>query len=314
MLQEREARRQAFAQEVGQAARHDHSAIGCGVCISGAEVAKVEASFGEVSPVDGDPNLFRIRLDDAGTPLGWSDTLVTLADGRVCSVCVVDGFVALLHVLDDASLSMFHRPIDAIEGETRFAVALLARAHAGVLGQDEIVEAAALLRGGKHRIITVGCIAAQFYDTVRDVDSLRALASFYATHGWPVPLDVVLYGGGRIHEYGGRLYADISPAPALRPRTHHEARHDQSFTSEATAGIEGHPVAGRVPWMRHAWGAVSTADCDASAEPWRRQALAAMAHLASGSFTNAQPAEGQALAELAAVEARQLAVQHLTAV
>jgi hypothetical protein len=78
-------------------------------------------------------------------------------------------------------------------------------------------------------------------------------------------------------------------------------------------GFERHPIAGRVPWMRHAWGAVITANCDKSAEPWRKQALAAMAHLAPGSFTNVLPDGRQALVALAGVEARQLAAPPLVA-
>ena len=311
ILQTREAQRQAFADEVGRATVRDHFETGCGVCVSGAEVTKVEASFGEVSGVDGQPNWFRIRLDDEGNPLGWSDTLVTLANGRLCSVCVIQGFVAALHILDDASLSLFHRPIGADEYEGQIAIDLLARAHAGVLSPDEIINTAAFLRYGKHRIITLGCIAAQFYDTIRDVDSLRSMASFYALHQQPVPLDIVLYGGGRISESEGRLYADIPAVPTREPRTPEEQR--QRFTFDATPGFERHPIAGRIPWMRHAWGAIMTANCDKSAEPWRKQALAAMAHLAPGSFTNVLPGGRQALVELAGVEARQLAAQHFIA-
>lgn len=311
ILQARETRRQNFTDEVGGATVRDHFETGCGICISGAAVAKVEASRGAVSGVAGQSSWFRIRLDDEADSLGWSDTLVTLANGRVYAACVVQGFIAALHVLDDTSVSLFHRPIGAQDYEGQAAIDLLARAHAGLLSQHEIIDAAALLRGGKHRIITMGCIAAQFYDSIRDVDSLRSMASFYAQHHQPVPLDIVLYGGGRISQSEGCLYANIPAVHARAPRTPDEQQ--RGFTFDATPGFERHPVAGRIPWMRHAWGAILTANCEKSAEAWRRQALDAMAHLAPGSFTNVSPAGRDALVALAAVDANHLAPQPLHA-
>lgn len=301
VLQTRQAQRQAYADEVGRATVRDHFETGCGICISGAQAAKVEASLGTVSDVDGQPNWFRIRLKDEPSRLGWSDVLVTMASGRIYCACVLQEFVAALHVVDETSVSLFHRPIGAYDYEGQMAIDLLAQAHAGLLSQDEIIDTAAFLRYGKHRIITLGCIAAQFYDTIRDVDSLRSMASFYASHNQPVPLDIVLYGGGSLRESEGRLYADIPAVAAREPRTYEEQR--RGFTFEATPGFDRHPVAGRIPWMRHAWGAVMTARCDRSAESWRKQALAAMAHLAPGAFSNFTPQGRATLVELAGIEA-----------
>ncbi|MGY1409207.1 MULTISPECIES: hypothetical protein [unclassified Luteimonas] len=309
ILQTREARRDAFAEQVGRATVRDHFETGCGICVSGADVVEVQASHGEVSPVEGEPNWFRIHLGDSSDSLLWSDTVVTLASGRLCSVCVVQEFVAAMHVLDETSISLFHRRIGADESQGRIAIDLMARANAGLLSQDEIIDAAMSLRDGKHRVITLGCIVAQFYDTIRDIDSLRSMASFYAQCGQPVPLDIVLYGGGRVFESGGRLYADIPAVPARTPRTRGEQR--QGFCFDATPGFDRHPLAGRVPWMRHAWGAVTTASCDKSAEPWRKQALAAMAHLAPGAFTGFLPAGRQALEELVGLETSALASQYV---
>lgn len=297
----REARRRAFAEEVGRATVRDHFESGCGICVSGADVARVEVSFGEQERLDGLPNWFRVWLGKESDSLAWSDALVTLANGRICSVCMVQGFVAALHVMDDTSLSLFHRPIGADEYEGQMAIELLAQAHAGLLSREEIINTAAFLRYGKHRIITLGCIAAQFYDAIRDVDSLRSMASFYASHVQPVPLDIVLYGGGTISESEGRLYADIPAVAARKPRTPEEQ--GQSFTFDPTPGFQRHPIAGRIPWMRQAWGAVVTANCDKSAEGWRKQALAAMAHLAPGAFTNVAPGGRQALLRLAGIKA-----------
>lgn len=296
----REANRKAFVDQVGMATVRDHFETGCGICVSGADVDKVEASFGVVSSVDEQPNWFRIKLKSGNADrLGWSDTLVTLADGRIVSVCAVNNFVAALHIIDETSLSLFHRPLGAAEYEGYEAISLLAKAHAGLLSQEEIIDTAAMLRHGKHRIITLGCIVAQFYDAIRDVDSLRSIAAFYAMNNQPVPLDIILYGGGTISDYGGRLYADIPEVAAREPRTLGESR--QSFTYQATPGFKKHPIAGRIPWMRQAWSAVATASCDASATNWRRRGLSAMEYLAPGTFTITRPEGRKALTELASI-------------
>ena len=302
--QAREDSRTTFAHAVDSATVRDHFETGCGVCVSGADVVQVQASFGEVSAVDGEPNWFRIRLDALSSDsLGWTDSLVTLADGRVVSVCAVNGFVAALHLIDATSLSLFHRPLGAAEHEGREAIDLLAQLHADLLNPQKIADAAASLQQGKHRTITLGCIAAQFYDTVRDVDSLRSLAAFYAVRQQPVPLDIILYGGGTLHDSDGRLYADI-PAVAAR-QAHSGQAQKQRFTSEPTPAFDRWPVAGRIPWMRQAWGAVATARCGASAADWRRQAMHAMEFLAPGLFTIVRPEGHEALARLSGMQARQ---------
>lgn len=294
----REARQEAFIEQVGGATVRDQFETSCGICVSGADVYKVEASFGGVSSTYEQPNWFRIDLESGNVNrLGWSDTLVTLADGRIVSVCAINRFVAALHIIDEASLSLFHRPLGAGEYEGQAAIRLLAQMHAGLLSPQKIIDAATMLRHGKHRIITLGCIAAQFYDAIRDVDSLRSIAAFYAMNYQPVPLDIILYGGGTISDYGGRLYANIPEVTTRKPRTTKESQ--QSFTYEETPGFEKHPIAGRIPWMRQAWGAVATASCDTSGLNWRRRALSAMEYLAPGTFTIIQPQGREALVELA---------------
>ncbi len=304
LKQAREDTRKAFVDEVASAAVRDHFETGCGICVSGTEDVQVQASFGEVSAVDGQPNWFRIRLDTVSSDsLGWTDALVTLADGRIVPVCAVNHFVAALHIINADSLSLFHRPLHAAEHEGKEAIDLLAQLQAGLLSPERIVDAAVKLRHGKHRIITLGCVAAQFYDAVRDVDSLRSLAAFYAMHHQPVPLDILLYGGGTLSDLDGRLYADI-PAVAARPaRTEQERQH--SFTCDPTPAFQRWPVAGRIPWMRQAWGAVETVQCDPSAADWRRQALSAMEFLAPGLFTIVRPEGHEALTRLAGIQTLQ---------
>ena len=119
--------------------------------------------------------------------------------------------VAALQILDAGAMSLLHRPIGADEDQGRQAIETLAQAHAGLLDLQSIIDNAAMLREGKHRIITLGCIAAQLYDGLRDVASLRSLAAWYAQQRLPVPLDIILYGGGTLDEVDGQLVADIAP-------------------------------------------------------------------------------------------------------
>lgn len=296
LLAAREARRVRYSDSVRSMDVRAHFETGCGLCVSGADVVGVEASFGEVSRVDENPNWFRLELED-NSSLGWSDVLVRTSDGRTYVTCAIKGFVTALSVLSETSVSVIQQPIGAHYAEAAMAIDLLARAHAGLISRDELIDNAIMIREGKHTIITMGCIAAQFYDLIRDVDSLRSMASFYASHQQPVPLDIILYGGGNISESDGRLYAEIPAVTARKPRTVEEGR--QAFTYAATPRVQRHPIAGRIPWMRQAWGAVETAGCDESAEGWRRQAIEAMRQLAPGAFTNVHPAGRDALEDLA---------------
>lgn len=302
----REARRRAFIDKVGNATVRDHFETSCGICVSGADVADVVASFGVPSRTYEQPNWFRIELTKpfGGENLEWSDALVTLADSRVVYVCAIHSFVAALHIVDATSISLLHYPIGAAPGEVHWAIELLAQLHADLLTTQEIIDSAAMLRQSKHRIITVGCIAAQFYDTIRDVDSLHSMAAFYAMNGQPVPLDIILYGGGTISEHEGRLYADIPAIAERKARTRQEAA--QRFTyMAATPEFKQHPIAGRIPWMRQAWGAIETARCDKSASGWQLQASAAMQYLAPGTFTVVAPEGREAIFALVGIKVDQ---------
>lgn len=285
LLTRRERLLREFQDEVGAATVRDHFETGCGICISGAGVAGVEVSSGRVERVDPGLDWFRVAPGDGDGARAWTDALVRLDDGRVVAACLLRDHIAALHVLDATTLSLLHRPIGAHERECDEAIALLACEHAGLLDREAVIRAAARYQRGEQRIPTVGCIAAQFHDSLRDVDSLNALAAFHATAGRPLPLDIALYAGLRIDDGGDGLFADI---PAGR-----------------TPPFDRYPIAGRIPWMRHAWGAVATTRCGPGAEAWRAQALAALAHLAPGAFTAVTAAGHDALRELAGIRVAQ---------
>jgi hypothetical protein len=300
--QARMARRQEYINRVGSATMRDHFETSCGICVSGADVAVVAASFGIPSRTYEQPNWFRIELNTPGNGdnLEWSDTLVTLADGRMVSVCAIKTFISALHIVDETSISLLHYPIGADPGESYWGIELLAQLHADLLTTQEIIDSAAMLRVGKHRIITVGCIAAQFYDAIRDVDSLHSMAAFYAMNNQPVPLDIILYGSGIIREHDGRLYTDIPAVAERKARTPQEA--SQRFTYMETPEFIDYPIAGRIPWMRQAWGAVETARCNENASGWQMLASATIKYLAPGDFTVSTPEGGEAMLNLAGIK------------
>lgn len=279
----------------------DHFETGCGICFSGAPVAKVQSSRGELSQDGLPPNWYRLRLSDEHDPLLWADIVIELADGDFAAACVVQNFITAMHVFEQGGVNLLHRPLFASADEGREVIDLLARLNAGTLTETEIINAAAMLRDGKHRVLTLGVVAAQFYDSIRDTDGLRSIASFYAKAGQPIPLDIVLFGGGRLFARGDVLVADIPATVDRQPRSAIER--ERGYTYHATPAIYQHPVAGRVPWMRQAWSAVATAECDDSAHAWRQEALAVLPHLGAGSFTLVRPEGREALAALAGVTA-----------
>ncbi len=280
----------------------NHFETGCGICFTGAPVELVQASRGWLTQDWLPPNWYRLNLSDVQDPLLWADVVVDLADGSVASACVVQNFVTAMHVFDQGEANVLHRPLYAGMQESRPAIDLLARLHAGTLTEVEIVDAAAMLRLGKHRVLTLGAVAAQFYDSVRDTQGLRSIASFYAQARQPIPLDIVLFGGGRLFETANGLVADIPATEDRQPRS--AVERERWYSHNATPAIFQHPVAGRVPWMRQAWSAVATAECDASAREWRDQALAALPHLGTGLFTVVRPEGGDALITLAGITSR----------
>jgi hypothetical protein len=271
-----------------------HFETGCGICFTGVPVKSVQTSRGLLTQ-DGLPsNWYRLSLSSH-----WADVVVDLADGNLAAACVVQDFITAMHVFENGGVNVLHRPLFASAEEGNDVIALLARLHAGTLTETEIVDAAAMLRHGKHRVLTMGPVAAQFYDSIRDIDGLRSVASYYALAGQPIPLDIVLFGGGRLFVHDDVLVADIPATKDRQPRSAIER--ERGFTYHATPAFSQYLVAGRVPWMRQAWNAVATAECDASAEAWRRQALAVLPHLGSGLFTQVRPEGRDTLVSLAGI-------------
>jgi hypothetical protein len=291
-----------FAAQVSKASENTPFDLSRGIAISGAEVTNIQASFGSVFSVGEQRNLFQVNWEKSiSDSLAWCDTLVTLTDGRIVPVCVVNGVFAVLHIIDATSLALFHRVESYPNYEDSTSIDLLALLHdgAGFKSPDYALEwATNRIRDGEHRNLMLGCITAQFYDVIRDVVSLRSMAEIYAILNEPVPLDIILYCGGTIREHDGHLFADI---PDWRVR---EEKQDEIPV------FKDYPIAGRVPWMRQAWGAVATARCDASAEAWREQALTAMEHLAPGLFTVAKPSGHAAFFKLAGIRDIQDNAEH----
>ena len=271
-----------------------------GIILNFSGVADLDISNGRWSMEE--PNLFHIDLHPQTLDvLNWSDALISLQDGRVVSACVVENFITEVSIVDDSVFTLFHRKSDNFDYVDEDALSLLAKAHAGLLDDQDIIDIASSMRMKKHEILTMGCIAAQFYDVIRDVASLQSMAAFYMQNNQPIPLDIVLYGGGKIYDFDGQLYADVPDVPERIARTPLEARH--TFSQDATRGSSQYPIAGRVPWMRQAWSAVATSNCDESAFGWRELCEQTGQYLGPGSFTATKPEGRESLFALAGISA-----------
>lgn len=275
--------------------------IDCGIVANGFRVKDFAASFGFLSHKNDQKKYFELELDipNDGKFIGWSDVLLTLGDKSILPICAINGFVTHIQILSTGERTMLHVPPGADYYRNKSAFDLLAQLHCGTLSDDQIIESALNLRSKKHDIITLGCIVAQFYDALRDVESLCSMASFYAEHNQPVPLDIVLFGGGIISEYGGKLYADIPAVSERKPRTENEAR--KAFSYQATSALRRQPIAGRIPWLGQAWGAIETAQVEPSAASWREKALEAMSYMTPGLFAAVRPEGRSAIFKLAGI-------------
>ncbi|MFA3919347.1 hypothetical protein AB1E33_20575 [Ruegeria sp. 2012CJ15-1] len=298
LRENRLATQRAYA-AAAEAEVRDHFETGCGICFSGAEIRKVRASKGSLSQDFLPPNWYRLELSDEHDPMLWADVVVELADGNFAYACIVQNFVTAMHVFEHGATNVLHRKLFAPAYEGRDVIALLGRLQAGLITEGEIVDAAAMLRLGKHEVITLGAVVAQFYDSIRDTKGLRSIAAFYAQNGQPIPLDIVLFGGGRLFAKKDGLYADVPATKPREPRS--EVERERNYTFSATQEVVNHPVAGRVPWLRQAWSAIETADCDESAEEWRGLALKTLPHLGAGPFSLVKREGRDALLALAEI-------------
>ncbi len=290
LMGERIATRERFIEDVGSQTVRDHFETDCGICISGSEVSEIKVSgSADVSRAHGDQEWYRVAIPQPAEDglLGWSDALITLADGNILSVCAVHTFIAALHISEGKPVSLFHQHPGTNHSETDLIIEFLADANAGLLNPSTIIDVAAATREKKHRFITLGCIIAQFYDMIQDLDSLHSMAAFYAMNRQPIPLDIVLLSEAKLYDRDDQLYADIPAVEQREPRTENERL--LPFTYESTPKISKHPVAGRVPWLKQAWSGVGTANCDSSAAQWRTQAIKAMEHLGPGLSTIIKP-------------------------
>lgn len=296
--EERIARAKAYAAEADSDVR-DHFETSCGICLSGAEIGQIHSSQGNFSQ-DGLPeNWYRLELSDDHDPMLWADVVVELADSKFATACAIQNFITAIHVFEHGGTNVLHRKPFAPAYEGKDIIALLGRLTSGLLTENDIVDAAASLRWGKHEVITLGAVVAQFYDSIRDTAGLQSLAAFYAENEQPIPLDIILFGGGRLFARNNLLYADVPSTEARVPRTSVERTREYAF--RATKGVLKHPVAGRVPWMRQAWAAIETVDCDSSAEEWRALAMKAFPHLGAGPFSVVNNAGRDALFALAGI-------------
>jgi hypothetical protein len=281
-----------------------HFETDCGLAVLGAEPKSVETSVGLVHRDPNRPDVwFPLYIGGNAFGMDWADVLIDFDADRHAYVCAVQGFIATLQLYNPDRASVVHRPVWENPREETSAVDLLARANAGLLSTEHLVNTAAELRRRKHADFTLGCVAAYLYDSIGDVESIRSIAAYYANAGQVVPLDVALLSNGILNTVDGKLVVDIPATADRRPRTEIETSHP--FTFGATAHVEHAPVGGSAPWMRGGWTAVSTARYEKGAFGWRDRAQQVIPYLAPSPFTMVRREGRQALANLVGVRVPQ---------
>ncbi|TGV61051.1 hypothetical protein EN784_01235 [bacterium M00.F.Ca.ET.141.01.1.1] len=298
----RNDRRKSMVGEAQAASLPIRFESGCGLALWGIPAIGVSASTARIEASPDEPDhWYRLWLPNSKVGLSWTDVLVDVSDGRSAYVCGVAGFITALQLYSETETGLLHyRQGDRVPGAE--ALDLLAKANAGLLNYVELLNAAAEIRKQKHEILTIGCIVAQFYDAIRDVENIRRVASYYRAHEQIVPLDVALLSGGRFYAEGESLFVDVAATKKRVPRS--AVERNLPYTYAGTPGCKRALVGGRAPWMRNGWSAVETANYDKSAHEWRDAALKVVPHLAPGPFSVVKPEGREALAALVGVTDR----------
>jgi hypothetical protein len=210
--------------------------------------------------------------------------LNVLPDFLSAIVCDARGVSGLVYYPRDAALDSGIRTELVIEelekGALRFSdAANFPMVHRNLKGIDPIL----------------GVISAYLYDSIGDVESIRALAYFYSYYSQSIPYDVALLA--QLHGSWDQfiLRVDIPEVSEREART--EAERKQPWTHGGTPAVQGVTVAGAWPWMRQGWPYLDDpSDIDSSLVLSQIRNL--RRHLLPSRFATVDTAGGHALVEL----------------
>lgn len=232
-----------------------------GFSVTGAKVAGAVAGPDVIVESHGGPNRWRVR-DLVATVLQRPlPLLVELKDGRWLGSAAIPEFIQTFTVDKSGAVSVVYRRIDKSDPLDRRAEEraedAVSKLRAGIFRPDEANIHAFELREGKHRDPMLGVLAAYFYDSLGDIDSIRQMAFYYAQRGEAVPFDIAMLARIKSEHRNGRIIAQIPRVEAREPRTAFERGHRWAY--ESTPSIEG-VVAGAFPWLRQGWQLVEDDD------------------------------------------------------
>ncbi|MBY5533810.1 hypothetical protein HFO42_22890 [Rhizobium leguminosarum] len=118
----------------------------------------------------------------------------------------------------------------------------------GLLRSTDAGKLAEQIRYTKHLDPMMGVVAAYLYRSAGDIDNIRRMAFYYVHHNQPIPFDLAILGGLRIHPDRDQFVVEV---PAV---TEAEGGDMQTavFTREATPSTDGR-LGGLIPILRAGW-------------------------------------------------------------
>lgn len=233
-------------------------------------------------------------LDRERTAHGSSEPiLIEFASDRIATMAALPGFVAHIEIQSDSFVGLAYQPLDKEGFGGHVALDAIEAMERGALRADSVVELTVQLRQSKHVDPVLGVISAYLYDAIGDVQSIRAMAYYYAVLGQAIPFDIALLGQLEGRWDGSKLEAHVPAVPKRTPRSPEEKAF--TWTHEATDATSG-AVGGLWPWMRQGWAFLEEPTGDGSSMVLPPVADASSG-VRSGRFTTLDEASALLIAE-----------------
>lgn len=182
--------------------------------------------------------------------------LVQLANRTWVGAAVYPKFISTITVGENGAKSVIYRPAENSpyrmphRGAEAVEIAI-ANMNAGLLSGAAALDFAASIREYKHSDPILGIIAAYVYAREDDINAIRQIAYFYASHGQPVPFDIAMLADIEIKQSKASYIAQIPKTQKRKPKSPQEERFSRYFFATPATRVT---IAGGFPWLRQGWG------------------------------------------------------------